>query len=220
MMNDRLNRSIYRETVQGSGTADGRVVRQRGGKGVYAHVRVTIRALSLGQGIVVVWNAGSNIPAKFAPAVLEGIRQATNAGVLAGLELTDVHISVDDGSYHDVDSTLNAFREAAEKAATEAMRQARPVILEAVSLVTARVSVKFVDSVEAVMNSRGGQIKATPSETPYRILTASMPTFDVNSLIAEVLQVTEGDASISSASAGFRPRPDPPETVEQWVVRS
>jgi elongation factor G len=218
-MNDGFDRRFYRGTVRASGSADEKVVRQLGGKGEYAHVRVAVRALTRGQGAVLAWKAGSNIPAKFAPAVLEGIYAVMNAGVLGGLELTDVHISVDDGSYHDVDSTMDAFREAAETAVTEAVRQAGPIVLEELSLVTITVPTHFVDPVETRLNSLGATTKTTSSETAFQIITASIPMADANKLIAGALEISEGGATISSASAGFRPRPEPPETVEQWVVR-
>jgi elongation factor G len=79
-MNNGLNRFFYRETVQDSGIGEGKVIRQRGGFGVYAHVRVAVRGLSRGQGTIFAWNAGLNIPAKFAPAVSQGIQDAMNAG--------------------------------------------------------------------------------------------------------------------------------------------
>jgi elongation factor G len=157
-------------------------------------------------------------PAKFAPAVTQGIQDAMNAGVSAGLELTDVCVSVEDGSYHEQDSTADAFREAAEKAATEAMRQAGSVILEALSLVTITVPANLVEAVEATTALHGGEARAT-SETPSRTLAAGLPASNVSNLIAELLQISDGQASISSRSAGFRPKAEPPDTVEQWVVR-
>jgi elongation factor G len=218
-MNDGLNRSFYRETVQDSGVGDGKVIRQRNGIGVYAHVRVAVRALSRGQGTIFAWNAGLNIPAKFAPAVSQGIQDVMNAGVSAGLELTDVSVSIEDGSYHEEDSTADAFREAAEKGVIEAIRQARPVILEALSLVTITVPANFVEVAESTVTSHGGQARTTRSETPSQTLAASIRASDVSSLIVELLQISDGRASISSTSAGFRPRPEPPDTAEQWVAR-
>jgi len=218
-MNKGLNRSFYRETIQDSGVGEGKVIRQQSGIGVYAHVRVAVRALSRGQGTIFAWNAGLNIPAKFASAFSQGIQDAMNAGVSAGLELVDVSVSVEDGSYHEEDSTADAFREAAEKAIAEAMRQARPVILEAVSLVTITVPVNFVEAVEATVTSYSGQGRTTRSETPSQTLAASIRASDVSSLIGELLRISAGRATISSASAGFRPRSKPPDTAEQWVVR-
>jgi elongation factor G len=187
---------------------------------MYAHVQVTVRALERGRGIVFAWNAGSNIPVKFATAVLEGIHKAASAGVSEKFELSDIHISVDDGSYHDVDSTLDAFREAAGKAAIEAVRRAGSIVLEAMSLVTILVPLQFVDSIESVVKSHGGQAQITGSETIDRTLEATVPASKVNSMVIEVLEVSDGGASVSIAGAGFRPRPEPPDTVEQWVLRS
>jgi elongation factor G len=215
-MNNGLNRLFYRETVQGSGVADGKVVRQlSSGVGVYAHVRVAVRALDREQGTIFDWNAGLNIPARFAAAVVQGIQNAMNAGVLAGLEMTDVRASVEDGSYHDVDSTASAFGEAAEKATAEALRQAHPIILEAFASVNITVPQEFVGAIEANVVSHGGRTVSARSETPT--VMANLPTSQVNGLIEEILGISDGHASISITNSGFRPRPEPPDTVEQWV---
>lgn len=214
-MNNGLNRIFYRETLQGSGVGEGKIIRQRGGVGVYAHVRVAVHALSRGQGRVFAWNAGSSIPPKFASAVAHGVEDAMTAGVLAGLELIDVHASIEDGSYHEEDSTADTFREAAENATGQALGQAQPLILEALSLVSITVPGEFRAVVQATLTSRGGQVMRSdmPSEAIAAILSASQ----VDDLIGELLELTEGNARFSIASAGFRPRPEPPDTVEQWV---
>lgn len=219
-MNSGLNRFFFRETIRESGVGEGKVIRQRGGIGVYAHVRVEVRAMNPGEGTAFAWNAGSAIPAKFAPAVIQGIQDALNAGVSAGLEVTDISASVEDGSYHELDSTADAFREAAENAATEAIRQARPIVLEALSAIIVNVPVKFAETVEARLAPHGGRIRPTPSEISSRSFAASPPASNVSELIAELLQLTDGTARISSRSAGFRPRPEPPDTIEQWVASS
>ena len=217
-MNNGLDRSFYRETVQDCGVGDGKVIRQRGGLGVYAHVRVGIRALNRGQGTVFAWNAGLNIPAKFAAAVTQGIQDVMNAGVSAGLELTDACASVEDGSYHEGDSTDDAFREAAAKAVTEAIRQAGPVVLEALSLVTITVPTNLGEAVKATVALHGGEARVT-TETPSRTLEASLPASSVTNLIVDLLQISDGQAHISSRSAGFRLRLEPPDTIEEWVAR-
>jgi elongation factor G len=97
-MTSQFIRFLHRETVQNSGVADGKVIRQRGGFGVYAHIQIEVRALNRGQGTMVAWNAGLNIPAEFVPAVLQGIQDTMNTGVLAELELRDISVSVQDGS--------------------------------------------------------------------------------------------------------------------------
>jgi elongation factor G len=219
-MNSGLNRLHYRETIQGSGAGEGKVIRRRGGVGVYANVRVAVRALKQDEGTAFIWNAGSAMPADFAPAIFEGIRNVLNAGVLAGLEITGIHITVEDGSYHEVDSTADAFREAAEIAAAEAIRKAGPIVLEAISMVTVTVPDQFSETVELTLASRGVRAKVLPSENPSRTYTATLPAAIVAELISELLRATSGSAQISSCSAGFRPRPDPPDTIEQWVASS
>jgi elongation factor G len=218
--NDGLNRLFYRETVQGSGVGDEKVVRQQGSIGVYAHVRVAVHALSCGEGRIFSWSAGSSIPAKFAPAVARGVQDAMDNGVLAGLEPTDIYASIENGSYHEGDSTTHAFREAAEKAAAAAIRQADPLILEAWSSVRVAVPVEFAAAVERTVVSRGGQLEVIRSDSSPQAITAKIPTSDVNDLIAELLGTTDGHANISVASAGFRPKPEPPDTEGKWVRRA
>jgi elongation factor G len=213
-MNSGLNRSFYRETVQDFGVGEGRVIRQRGGIGVYAHVRVDVRALKRGDGIVFAWNAGLNIPANFASAVSQGVHDSLRAGVLRGLELTDIYASVESGSYHDEDSTADAFREAAENATTEAILQARPMILEAMSMVTVTVPAEFLNAVEAAVTSRDAQVM--PSVISAKVVQANLPTLLVDGLIEKLLRVSEGRAKISSAATGFRAKREPPDT-DQWV---
>ena len=217
-MKESLNRLFYRETVRGSGVGDEKVIRQSGGIGVYAHVRVAVHSLNRGQGTVLAWNAGSSFPARFVPAVAQGVEDAMNAGELAGLQITDVHISIEDGSYHDIDSTANSFREAAEMATREALRQAQPLILEALALITVSVPGELVVIVQNAVHFRGGKIHALPLEATSPSVLASLPASDAYDLIAELLEITEGRASISIVIDGFQPREDPPDTVEQWVA--
>jgi elongation factor G len=217
-MNDGLSRFFYRETVQDSGVGDEKVIRQRGGVGVYAHVQVAVHALSRGQGMELAWNAGLNIPHRFAAAVVRGLQDALNSGVLAGLELTDVYASVENGSYHEEDSTADAFREAAAKATTKALRGARPLILEALASVSITVPKEFIEVVETTVASHHGQATTMRSEAPLQSVTTDLPAVHLIELMAELLRITEGHARISTATAGFRPRPEPPDTIEEWVA--
>jgi elongation factor G len=219
-MNSELSRLYYRETIQGSGVGEGKVIRRRGGIGVYANVRVAVCALKPGEGTAFIWKAGSAMPAEFAPAIFEGIQGALHSGVLAGLEVTDICTAIEDGSYHEVDSTADAFREAAEIAVTEAIRKASPIELEAVSTVTVSVPDVLSESVELTLASRGGRAKVLPSEHEIKSFSAIVLSEKLSELIAELLRVSSGSAQISSCSAGFRPRPDPPDTIEQWVASS
>jgi elongation factor G len=217
-MDEGLNRHFYRETVRGSGVSDGKVIRQAGGVPAYAHVRVAVHSLNRGQGRVFTWKARLSFPTRFVSAVARGVDDALNAGELAGLQVTDVHTSIEDGSYHDIDSTANSFREAAEMATRDALRQAEPLILEAWALVTISVPEDLIVAVQNAVRLRGGKINASPVEVTPPSVLASVPASHAHDLIAELLEISDGRASISTVIDGFRPRADPPDTVEQWVA--
>jgi elongation factor G len=211
-MTSELNKILFRETVQGSSSGEAKFVRQRGARSEYAHVRISVRPAERGRGAIVEWNAGVNIPAHFSASVLRGIQDALRAGA-AGLEVTDINVSVDDGSYHDADSNDESFREAAHEAVLQAIQQAGPTILEAMSLVLITLPAIQVEVAELAVARLGGE--ATPAvqkEDGSRALAANLPTASVSDLIEELLQATGGNTTISSRSNGYRPRLDPHES--------
>ena len=122
-MTDELNRIFFREAIRGPGRGETKIARRRGMRNEYAHVRVNVRPADRGRGVILEWNAGANIPAFFSSSVLRGIQDALQAGI-AGLEVTDITVNVETGSYHDVDSNEAVFREMAHKATLQAIEQA------------------------------------------------------------------------------------------------
>lgn len=193
------------------GSGEGKIVRQRGAHHDYAHVRVGIRPAERGRGVVMAWDAGPSVPAHFANSVLVGIQDALTAGA-AGLEVTDVNVTVEDGSYHDVDSNEEAFREAAHAAMLQAMQQAGPIVLEAMSLVMITLPANQVEVAELAVGRRGGEATpAVPKENGFKALAANVPSVAVSELIAELLGATGGNMTISSRANGCRQRMDPME---------
>src|SRR5262249_29196871 len=215
-MTGSLNRAFHRGTVLGSGIADEKIVRQRGSTGLYAGIRVEVRSLSRGRGIAFGWNAGANIPSRYAAAVTQGIQDAISAGALAGLEFTDVLVSVEDGSYHEQDSTEAAFREVAEKATIAAFRQAQPTVLEAICVCRAVFSTQYASAIREI-SSEEGQIESAQSEADVSSFIVTVPTSRVGKLLQQILSVTNGLAKFSLESGGFRPKPEPPETADVWT---
>lgn len=206
-----LNKIFFRETVEGSSAGEAKVVRPRGTRREYAHVIVSVRPAERGRGAVLAWNAAANIPARFSLAVLGGVQDALRAGA-AGLEVSDVNVSVDDGSYHDSDSNAEAFREAAHEATLRAIQQAGPVVLEAMSLVMITLPANQVEVAELAIGRRGGEATpAVPTAAGTKALAANVPTAAVNELIEELLSATGGNLTISSRANGYRPRLDPSE---------
>jgi len=215
-MTDSLNRTFHRETVLGSGVGDERIARQRGGGGLYAGICVEVRSRNRGEGTSVAWNAGANIPSRFATAVAQGIQDVISAGVLAGCELTDVLVSVEDGSYHEEDSTEAIFREVAQKATMAAVRQARPTVMEAISRCRTVFPIKYAVAVEEIL-SKKGQVESAQSEKESSSRTVLVPTSGVGELLEQVLAATNGHARFSAENGGFRPKAEPSETADVWV---
>jgi elongation factor G len=210
-MTDELNRIFFRETIRGPGRSETKIARRRGMRTEYAHVLINVRPAERGRGAILEWNAGANIPAFFSSSVLRGIDDALHAGI-TGLEVTDIIVSVETGSHHDVNSSEAVFREMAHKATSQAMEQAGVTILEAMSLVLVTVPAKQIEVVELAVARLGGE--ATPAvkkEDGSKTLAASLPSATVDELIGELLGATRGAAKISSRSNGYRPRLDPHE---------
>jgi elongation factor G len=210
MTND-ANKKFFRETIQGAGRGEAKIARRRGLRNEYAHVRIGVRPAERGRGVILEWSAGANIPAFFSSPVLRGIHDALEAGI-AGLGVTDIAVNVEAGSYHDVDSNEPVFREMAHKAVLQAIEQASPILLEAISLVLITVPAAQVEAVELTVARLGGE--ATPAvkkEDGTKTLAANMPSAAVDALIEDLLNTTRGSATISSRSNGYRPSADPQE---------
>lgn len=211
-MTSELNRIFFRETVKGAGSGEAKIARRRGLRNEYAHVRVSVRPAERGRGVILEWITGVNIPAKFSLPVLQGIQDALHVGV-ADLEVTDISVNVEAGSYREADSNEEVFREMACKAAQQAIEQAGLMILEAMSLVLITVQAKQIEMAEIAVSRLGGE--ATPAvkkEDGSKTLAANIPSARVDELIEELLNTTRGNAAFSSRSNGYRPRLDPQES--------
>ena len=210
---------FLRETIQGSSTGESKFAsQQRGSRNQYAHVVVSVRPAERGRGVVLAWNAGRQIPAHFSSAVLRGVHDGLRAGA-DGLEVTDINVTVEGGSFHDRDSNEEAFRAAAHEAILQAIQQAIPTVLEAMSLVLITLPANQVEVAELAVGRRGGE--ATPAvltENGSKALAANVPTIAVNELFAELLKATGGDLTISSRANGYRPRIDPPDESARRMV--
>ena len=169
---DRLNREFgvqanqgkpqvaYRETVRTLAKAEGRFIRQTGGSGQYGHCWINIEPMPAGTGFKFENKVvGGSIPKEYIPAIEKGVREALDAGVLAGYPVVDVKVSLLEGSYHEVDSNENAFKQAGIIAFKEAMRKANPVIKEPIMHVEVTTPEQNVGDVVGDINSRRGRIE-------------------------------------------------------------
>lgn len=149
----------YKEAITGQAQAEGKYVKQSGGRGQYGHCWLRVEPLDRGGGFQFEDEIkGGAIPREFVPAIEKGVREAIDKGIIAGFPLVDVKVTVYDGSYHDVDSNEVAFKIAASMALQEAVKRAKPVILEPVMKVEVVVPDNFLGAATGDLNSRRGQI--------------------------------------------------------------
>ena len=166
----------YKETITKPATVDTRFVRQTGGRGQFAHVKLTIEPNESGKGYEFVDDIhGGAIPKEYIPCVDQGIQGAMQAGILGGYEVVDIKATLIDGSFHEVDSSENAFKICGSMAFKEAMAKAGPTLLEPIMKVTVTAPEEYMGDVMGDINSRRGQISGTDIRNGAAIITANVP---------------------------------------------
>lgn len=206
---DRLNREFgvqanqgkpqvaYRETARIKSKAEGRFVRQTGGSGQYGHCWLELEPLPAGTGFQFV-NAvvGGSVPKEYIPAIEKGVRDALNNGVLAGYPVVDVKVSVVDGSYHEVDSNENAFKQAGIIGFKEALRKANPVLKEPIMHVEVTTPEGNVGDVVGDLNSRRGRIEGMePGIGGVTVVNAHVPLSEMFGYVTTLRSLTQGRAT-------------------------
>ena len=188
----------YRETVTASGDARYRHKKQSGGAGQFAEVALRVEPLPRGAGFEFV-NAvvGGAIPSQFIPSCEKGVRGALESGVLGGFKVVDVKVTVYDGKDHPVDSKDIAFQIAAAHAFSEALQQARPVLLEPVALVRVRVPDRFTGDVISDLNTRRGRILGMDAEGSVSVVSAQVPMAEIQTYSPDLRSMTGGRGAFS-----------------------
>lgn len=149
----------YRETIQKAVDAEGKFIKQSGGRGQYGHVWIKMEPLERGAGFKFINGIiGGTVPREYIPGVEKGIKEALTSGILGGYPVVDCQITLYDGSYHDVDSSEIAFKIAASMAFKSAMASASPVLLEPVMKVVVDTPEEYMGDVMGDLNSRRGRI--------------------------------------------------------------
>jgi elongation factor G len=183
----------YRETISGSGDARYRHKKQTGGAGQFAEVALRVAPLARGAGFEFAWKVvGGSIPSGFQPSCEKGVRSALEAGVLGGFPVQDVKVEVYDGKDHPVDSKDIAFQIAASQAFKDAMKQARPVLLEPVSLLKVRVPDRFTGDVISDLNTRRGRILGMDTEGSVSVVSAHVPMAEILTYSPDLRSMTGG----------------------------
>jgi elongation factor G len=214
----------YRETISRAvERVQGRFVRQTGGSGQYGDVVVNLVPQGPGGGYEFADRiVGGRIPKEFIPAVDQGIREAMSAGVLAGYPVVDVRVELVDGSYHEVDSSERAFKIAGSMAFKEAMRRAKPKLLEPVMSVEVVTPEDFLGDVIGNLNGRRGRVEhiepvggSQPSSSPA--IRASVPLAEMFGYATDLRSMTQGRATFSMQFDRYE---EVPATIANAIVVS
>ena len=180
----------YRESISQGAEAEGKYIRQSGGSGQYGHCKIKIEPQEAGKGFEFVNNiVGGAIPKEYIGPVQKGIEEATQAGVLAGYPVLDVKVTLYDGSYHEVDSSEMAFRQAVSKAA--------PVLLEPMMKVEITTPDEYLGDVMGDVSSRRGRIQGMNPKNGVHVLDAFIPLAEMFGYATDLRSNTQGRATYS-----------------------
>jgi elongation factor G len=208
----------YRETVTAAVEAEGRFIRQTGGKGQYGHVKITLEPVPAGSGFEFVNEiVGGTIPKEFIPAVEKGIKEAMESGVVAGYPVVDIRILLRDGSYHEVDSSEMAFKIAGSMAFKEAARRAKPILLEPVMQVDVVCPDEFMGNVVGDLNARRGRVVGIEARPAIQMIRADVPLAEMFGYATDLRSATQGRATHTMQFARYEPVPS--SIAEEIIAR-
>ena len=207
----------YRETFRSATNAEGKFVRQSGGKGQYGHVWIEFTPNEEGAGFEFE-NAivGGVVPREYIPAVEKGLEDAMANGVLAGYPLVDIKAKLYDGSYHDVDSNETAFRVAASMALRAAAKKANPSILEPMMKVTITVPEDYLGDVMGHVTARRGRVEGMEAHGNSQIVNAIVPLAEMFGYATTLRSSTQGRGTFMMVFDHYE---DVPKSVQEEIIK-
>jgi len=209
----------YRETITKEVEAEGRYIRQTGGRGQYGHVWLRVRPNQMGKGFHFVNKlVGGVIPKEYVNPVEKGIREAMEGGVLAGYPLVDVEVELFDGSYHEVDSSEMAFKIAGSIGFKEAARKAGPILLEPIMATEVITPENFMGNVIGDLSARRGKILHIEPRAGMQVVSAHVPLAEMFGYSTSLRSATEGRAVYTMQFHHYAPVPS--HIGEQLIAKS
>lgn len=206
----------YKETIRQKVRAEGKYIKQSGGKGQYGHCVIEIEPLEPTKGYEFVNKiVGGVIPKEYIPAIDDGIREAAANGILAGYELVDFRATVIDGSYHEVDSSEMAFHIAGSLAFKDGARRANPVILEPIMKVEVRVPDEYLGDVMGGITSRRGMLQAMENRDGVQIINAQVPLSEMFGYVTDLRSSSQGRGDFNME---FDHYSEVPKTVSEKII--
>ena len=208
----------YKETVKKAATVDTRYVRQTGGKGQFAHVKLMIEPNEPGKGYEFINKiTGGAIPKEFIPCVDQGIQGAMLSGVLAGYQVVDVKATLLDGSFHEVDSSELAFKICGSMAFKEACQKAEPTLLEPIMKVVVTAPEEYMGDVMGDLNARRGQILGSDIRNGAAMIESNVPLSTMFGYATDLRSKTQGRATYSMEPSHFV---ELPRNLQESLVNS
>jgi len=199
----------YKETVKGRAKAEGKFIRQTGGRGQYGHVVLQIQPLPGGQGFEFKDETNNSvIPREYVTAVENGIRDAMHAGIIAGYPVVDVEIRLVGGSFHETDSSEGAFKMAAALGFKEVMGLAQPVLLEPVMSLEILVPEEYTGEVIGDLNSRRGRVSGMEENHGIRVIKGVVPLSEMFGYATDLRSKTQGRGTFSMQLSHYEEVPD------------
>jgi elongation factor G len=206
----------YRETIRKEAQAEGKFIRQTGGRGQYGHVKLRVGPSEPGKHYEFVNEiVGGSIPKEFIKPVDEGIKEAMEGGILAGYPMVDIKATLYDGSYHDVDSSEMAFKIAGSMAFKEASRKATPVLLEPLMSVEVVVPEDFMSAIIGDLNSRRGRIEGMEHRAGSQVIKAMVPLSEMFGYATQMRSNTQGRATFSMHFSRYE---EVPRSVSDEII--
>ena len=206
----------YRETIRKAVKAEGKFVRQSGGKGQYGHVVIELEPAEPGTGFEFVSKiVGGSVPKEYVGPAEQGMKEATEAGILAGYPLIDVKATLIDGSYHEVDSSEMAFKIAGSMAMKEAVMKASPALLEPMMKVEVEVPEEFLGGTMGDLISRRGQIEGQAVEMGLAKVTSKVPLATMFGYATDIRSMTQGRGIFSMEFSHYE---EVPRSVAEPII--
>jgi len=206
----------YKETVKSSSEGEGKYVRQSGGRGQYGHVVIKLEPRGKGKGFEFLDKIkGGAIPKEFIPAVEKGIIEAMEKGIVAGYPMVDILVTLQDGSFHEVDSSEFAFKIASSMAFQGAAKKANPALLEPIMKLEVVIPTSFFGDVIGDLSARRGKIKETSDRLNLKIINANVPLAEMFGYATTIRSLTEGRGTFTMEFDSYE---EVPKNVAQDII--
>lgn len=206
----------YKETIRKAVEAEGKYIKQSGGRGQYGHVWLRLEPQDRGAGVEYAQQIkGGVIPQEYLPAIGKGVEEASKNGILAGFPVVDIKATAFDGSYHDVDSSEIAFKIAGAMAFREGMRLADPVLLEPIMKVEVVTPENYMGDVVGDLNSRRGQILSINDRVNLKVIDSTVPLGEMFGYATQIRSMSQGRASYTMHFDHYE---EVPRNVQEEIV--